>query len=136
MTLLFHKYGKHRFYNNSFFSLLVQLNSFITSFSSSFFSLFRSFVCNTKRPSAKQSMKSQVCSNFQMKCPDQLSGISPQLSDEVNKMKCTRTSDMSSYFQMKCPDQMSDIFPQLSDEVHMHIRYEFIFSDFSDEVPR
>ena len=57
----------------------------------------------------------------------------PQLSDEVNKMKCTWTSDMSSYFQMRCTLR-SDIPPTVvrwseQDEVHMDIRYEFIFSD-------
>ena len=57
----------------------------------------------------------------------------PELSDEVNKMKCTWTSDMSSHFQMKCTLR-SDIPPRVvrwseQDEVHMDIRYEFTFSD-------
>ena len=56
------------------------------------------------------------------------------LSDEVNKMQYTWTSDMSSYLQMKCPDKLSDIPPIVvrwseQDAVHMDIRYKFIFSD-------
>ena len=38
-------------------------------------SLVRSFICNMKRPSVKQSIKQQVCSNFQMKYSDKLSDI-------------------------------------------------------------
>ena len=34
--------------------------------------IIRSFICNMKRPSVKQSIKWQVCSNFQMKCPDKM----------------------------------------------------------------
>ena len=33
--------------------------------------IIRSFVCNTKRP-VKQSIKQQVCPNFQMKCTDKM----------------------------------------------------------------
>ena len=46
--------------------------------------------------------------------PDKLSDISPQyLSDEVDKMKCTGTSDMNSYAEMKYLDKLSDIPPNI-----------------------
>ena len=100
----------------------------------------RSFVCNTKRPSVKQSIKWQVCSNFQMKYPDKLSDIPPKQNCQWQEMKSSliyvvnespfeTDGRIRSSFQMKCtarstcqmkyPDKLSDIPPKIRWHVQM-----------------
>ena len=54
-------------------------------------SIIRPFACNTKRPSVKQSIKRQVCSNFQTRCTprrDTPLGFSDDLSSVENLVLC------------------------------------------------
>ena len=69
---------------------------------------------NMKRPSVKQSIKWQVCSNFQMKYPDKLSDIPPPKQNcqwqemkslliyVVKESPFEMDSGIGSSFQMKC----------------------------------
>ena len=126
------------------------------------FNLIRSFVCNRKRPSVKQSIKQQACSNFQMKYPDKLSDIPPcktasnrrwSLHWSMSSMRAhlKQMAELGQVFRwiaqlgqlVRWGTQISSqIYPPVSDEVHTEtqiFRWSVqiqIYPPFSDEVLR
>ena len=84
--------------------------------------LVSSFVCNTKRPSVKQSIKQQVCSNIQMSCTLRWADPPCETVSDSRSSLCWSTSSMITH--SKWLAELGEVFRWgvPSDELTAHMK--------------